>query len=100
MSATSNTAVGQSKSARVHRPSPPTRYFTALESSRLIHRGARRNSFAWNDDRDLVVRAHIRLKAPIVFIWDNLNIHRAAGMREYAAAHDWLRSRSSIDHAV
>ncbi len=23
-------------------------------------------------------------------IWDNLNTHRAAGMREYAAAHDCL----------
>ncbi|GAQ65386.1 hypothetical protein SsS58_05795 [Streptomyces scabiei] len=40
-------------------------------SSRLIyrprqhrkHRGAGRNSFAWTDYRDLVVRAHIQLKA-------------------------------------
>jgi putative transposase len=68
------------------------------DSSRLIyrprqhrkHRGAGRNSFSWTDYRDLVVRAHIQLKAPIVLIWDNLNTHRTAGMREYAAEHDWL----------
>ncbi|MEU1536014.1 transposase, partial [Streptomyces fagopyri] len=28
--------------------------------------------------------------APIVVVWDNLNTHRAAGMRKYAADHDWL----------
>ncbi|MFD9467316.1 transposase [Streptomyces sp. NPDC060027] len=66
-------------------------------TSRLIYRPRRhrkhregRNSFAWSDYRDLVVRAHIQFGTPIVLIWDNLNTHRAAGMREYAAAHDWL----------
>lgn len=68
------------------------------ETSRLIyrprrhrkHKGKGHDSFSWRDYRDLVVRAHIQLGAPIVLVWDNLNIHRAAGMREYAAAHDWL----------
>ena len=68
------------------------------EASRLIyrprrhrkHKGTGRDSFSWRDYRDLIVRAHIQLKAPIVLIWDNLNVHRAAGMREYAVAHDWL----------
>ncbi|WP_458860719.1 transposase, partial [Streptomyces kunmingensis] len=68
------------------------------ETSRLIfrprrhrrHRGTGRNSFAWTDYRDLIVRAHIQLQAPIVLIWDNLNTHRTAGMRKYAAEHDWL----------
>ncbi len=68
------------------------------EASRLIyrphrhrkHKGTGRDSFSWRDYRDMVVRAYIQLKAPIVLIWDNLNVHRAAGMREYAAAHDWL----------
>ncbi|MFJ5032378.1 transposase [Streptomyces sp. NPDC088560] len=68
------------------------------EASRLIyrprrdrkHKGKGRGSFAWSDYRDLVVRAHIQLQAPIVVIWDNLNTHRVAGMRDYAAAHDWL----------
>jgi putative transposase len=66
--------------------------------SRLIYRlrrhrkcrGKGRNSFAWSDYRDLVVRAHIQLKAPIVLVWDNLTTHRAAGMREYAVEHDGL----------
>ncbi|WP_331728603.1 IS630 family transposase [Streptomyces sp. NBC_01176] len=68
------------------------------ETSRLIfrpyrhrkHPGSGRKSFAWSDYRDLVVRAHLQLGAPIVLIWDNLNTHRAAGMRQYAAEHDWL----------
>ncbi len=72
--------------------------YVALETSRLIyrprrhpkHRGKGRNSFAWSDYRDLVVRRHIQLGTPIVLIWDNLNTHRTAGMREYAASHDWL----------
>ncbi len=67
------------------------------ERSRLIYRlrfhpllkGARK-SFAWQDYRDLLVRAHLQLGAPIVVVWDNLNTHRAAGMRKYAADHDWL----------
>ncbi|MFJ9909962.1 transposase [Streptomyces sp. NPDC101152] len=67
------------------------------ERSRLIYRprfhpllkGARK-SFAWQDYRDLLVRAHLQLGAPIVVVWDNLNTHRAAGMRKYAAGHDWL----------
>lgn len=47
------------------------------ESSRLIyrprrhrkHKGKGRDTFAWSDYRDLVVRAHIQLQAPIVLIW-------------------------------
>jgi len=68
------------------------------ESFQLIYRlrrhrkrkGRGRDTFAWSDYRDLVVRAHIQLQAPIVLIWDCLNTHRAAGLRGYAAAHDWL----------
>ncbi|MFI0967932.1 transposase [Streptomyces sp. NPDC021080] len=68
------------------------------ETSRLIYRpcrhrkhpGSGRKSFIWSDYRDLVVRAHLQLGAPIVLIWDNLNTHRTAGTRQFAAAHDWL----------
>ncbi|MEV6756682.1 transposase [Streptomyces sp. NPDC051214] len=67
------------------------------EPSRLIYRprrhprqrGTGRGSFAWTDYRDLIVRAHIQLKAPIVLIWDNLSTHRSSGMRHYADEHDW-----------
>lgn len=68
------------------------------ETSRLIyrprrhrkHKGKGRDSFSWRDYRDLAVRAHLQLKAPIVLVWDNLNTHLAAGMRQYADDHDWL----------
>lgn len=67
------------------------------EASRLIYRprfhmplkGARK-SFAWTDYRDLLVRAHLQLGGPIVVVWDNLNTHKAAGLRKYADEHDWL----------
>ncbi|MER5200736.1 transposase [Streptomyces sp. NPDC002884] len=67
------------------------------DRSRLIYRprfhpllkGARK-SFSWQDYRDLLVRAHLQLAAQIVVVWDNLNTHRAAGMRKYAAEHDGL----------
>jgi transposase len=67
------------------------------ERSRLIFRPrvhgrgpGERKSFAWTDYRDLAVRAHIQLGGPIVLIWDNLNVHRATKLREYAAGQDWL----------
>ncbi|MFE1754983.1 transposase [Streptomyces anandii] len=50
----------------------------------------RSKSFAWQDCCDLLVRAHLRLGAPIVVVRDNPSTHRAAGMRKYAAGHDWL----------
>ncbi|MER5617810.1 transposase [Streptomyces sp. NPDC002215] len=66
------------------------------EKSRLIHRPAptsssgARKSFSWKDYRDLLVRAHIQLSGPIVVVWDNLNTHLAAGLKQYEAEHDWL----------
>ncbi|MER7035381.1 transposase, partial [Streptomyces albidoflavus] len=42
-----------------------------------------RESFSWRDYRE-------RLDGPIVLIWDNLNVHRAAGLREFAETCDWL----------
>jgi hypothetical protein len=56
------------------------------DRSRLIYRPR----FAWQDYRDLLVRAHLQLDAPIVVVWDNLNTQRAVGMRKYAADHEWL----------
>lgn len=37
---------------------------------------------------DSPVRAHLQLGAPIIVVWDNLNTHRTAGLRDYAAGHD------------
>jgi RNase P/RNase MRP subunit POP5 len=48
------------------------------QRSRLIWRPRRdtgtqtRKSFTWRDYRDLLVRAHIQLGAPIVVVWDTL----------------------------
>jgi putative transposase len=67
------------------------------ERSRLIyrtrvHRGRKgeRRSFAEADYAALLDAAHQQLGAPIVVIWDNLNTHRSAEMRELIAARDWL----------
>jgi transposase len=66
------------------------------ERSRLIYRPAPdrradgRKSFAWTDYRDLLRNAHAQLGGPIVLVWDNLNTHLTAGMRQFIAEHDWL----------
>ncbi|MFD7291652.1 transposase [Streptomyces sp. NPDC059897] len=71
------------------------------ERSRLIYRyilhepcrgmtKSGRRSFAWTDYRDLISAAHQQLGAPLVLVWDNLNTHRAAGLRDFAAEHDWI----------
>jgi hypothetical protein len=49
-----------------------------------------RKSFSWRDYRDLLTAAHQQLGGPIVLVWDNLNVHKAAGLREWATARDWL----------
>lgn len=65
--------------------------------SRLIYRPRRddgnrdgRKSFSWRDYRDLLIAAHQQLGGPIVLVWDNLNVHKAAGLREFAETRDWL----------
>ncbi|HEY1002006.1 MAG TPA: IS630 family transposase [Streptosporangiaceae bacterium] len=67
------------------------------QRSRLIyrtrtHRGRKgeRRSFAETDYAALLDAAHQQLDGPIVLIWDNLNTHTSAAMRELIAARDWL----------
>ncbi|MEU9959728.1 transposase [Streptomyces sp. NPDC050982] len=67
------------------------------ERSKLIYRPRRddgwrnaRKSFAWTDYRDLLIAAHQQLGGPIVLVWDNLDVHLAAGMRQFIAGRDWL----------
>ncbi|WP_420824026.1 MULTISPECIES: IS630 family transposase [Streptomyces] len=52
------------------------------ERSRLFYRlhmyrgrKGEAKSFGWQDYRDLIVVAHNQLKAPVVWVWDNLNVH-------------------------
>ncbi|MGW0425372.1 IS630 family transposase [Streptomyces sp. NPDC003015] len=68
------------------------------ERSRLIFRPKRhvdhkrggRRSFTWTEYRDLLIDAHQQLGAPIVLIWDNLNVHKDTRLREFIDSHDWI----------
>ncbi|MFE7565556.1 transposase [Streptomyces sp. NPDC057539] len=72
--------------------------FRRGDRSRLIysfrvHRGRKGEprGFAWQDYRDLIVRAHNQLKGPIVLVWDNLRTHLMPQMKDFIAANeDWL----------
>jgi transposase len=57
-----------------------------------VHRARKgeRRSFAETDYIGLLDAAHQQLGAPIVLIWDNLNTHASAAMRELIACRDWL----------
>jgi transposase len=48
--------------------------------------------FSWIDYRDLIIAAHRQLAAPLVWVWDNLNIHLAPELAEFAEQNQaWLR---------
>ena len=57
-----------------------------------VHRSRKgeRRSFAETDYAALLDAAHQYLKAEIVLIWDNLNVHVSAAMRDLAGNRDWL----------
>lgn len=52
-----------------------------------VHRSRKgeRRSFAETDYAALLDAAHQYLKAPIVVVWDNLNVHLSAAMRDLVA---------------
>jgi hypothetical protein len=58
----------------------------------IVHRGRKgeRKSFSETDYIELIDAAHQRLSAPLVVIWDNLNVHISAAMRALIDARDWL----------
>jgi len=48
--------------------------------------------FTRQDYRDLIIAAHHNLSAPLIWIWDNLNIHLAPELADFAAENKaWLR---------
>jgi transposase len=48
--------------------------------------------FTWTDYRDLIIAVHRELAAPLVWCWDNLTVHRAPELAEFAEANrEWLR---------
>jgi DDE superfamily endonuclease len=72
-----------------YRPGHRGRLFSRV----LVHRRrtGERRSFSEDDYAALIAAAHLQLHAPIILIWDNLNVHRSAAMRRFCQAHhDWL----------
>jgi transposase len=48
--------------------------------------------FAWQDYRDLILAAHRNLPGPLVWCWDNLNVHLAPELADFARENkEWLR---------
>jgi hypothetical protein len=48
--------------------------------------------FTWAGYRDLILATHRQLAAPLVWCWDNLNIHLAPELAEFAQENEaWLR---------
>ncbi|MEV8480308.1 transposase [Streptomyces sp. NPDC051173] len=72
--------------------------FRSGERSRLFYRlhvcrgrKGEAKSFTWQDCRDLIVAAHNQLRAPVVWVWDNLNVHLADELALFFAENqEWL----------
>ena len=48
--------------------------------------------FSWQDYRDLIIVTHRQLAAPLIWCWDNLNIHLAPELADFAQENQaWLR---------
>jgi hypothetical protein len=48
--------------------------------------------FTWADYRDLIIAAHQQLGAPVMWCWDNLNVHLAPQLADFIAENKaWLR---------
>ena len=48
--------------------------------------------FTWSGYRDLIIATHRQLAAPLVWVWDNLNIHLAPDLAAFAEQNkEWLR---------
>jgi putative transposase len=70
------------------RPGSRTRLLYRIKVHRP--RKGQRRSFAETDYTALLDAAHQYPRAPIMLIWDNLNTHISAAMRDLAATRDWL----------
>ncbi|WP_327294900.1 MULTISPECIES: winged helix-turn-helix domain-containing protein [unclassified Streptomyces] len=71
------------------KPGHLSRFFYRLTSTAPAR--ARRKSFAWQDYRDFLDVTHLQLGGPVVWCWDNLNVHLADGLAESALEYcDWL----------
>jgi hypothetical protein len=57
---------------------------------RRPHSKDRRKGFTETDYARLLDDAHQQLGGPLVIVWDNLNTHVSAAMKELITARDWL----------
>ena len=57
---------------------------------RRFHGTDRRKGFTETDYAQFLDAAHQQLGGPLVVVWDNLNTHVSAAMKELIAARDWL----------
>lgn len=49
-------------------------------------------SFSWRDYRDFIVAVHQQLGTPVVWVWDNINVHLVQEMYDFAEENkQWLR---------
>src|SRR6266536_908173 len=73
-----------------YRPGDLPHMFYQLRAYR--RRKGEAKGFTWADYRDLIIVTHRQLAAPLVWCWDNLNIHLAPELADFAAENkEWLR---------
>ena len=73
-----------------YRPGDRPHLFYQLRAYR--RRKGEPKGFTWADYRDLIIAAHRQLASPLVWCWDNLNIHLAPELADFAAENKaWLR---------
>jgi hypothetical protein len=49
-------------------------------------------ALTWSDYRDLITAVHRELAAPVIWVWDNLPVHLAPGLADFARENKaWLR---------
>jgi DDE superfamily endonuclease len=76
--------------AACYRPGDRPHVFYKLRVCR--RRKGERKGFTWSDYRELIIAAHRELAAPLVWVWDNLNIHLAPELADFAMENkEWLR---------
>ena len=59
---------------------------------RVQRRKGEPKGFTWRDYRDLITAAHHGLSAPLVWVWDDLNVHLAPELAAFISENKaWLR---------
>ena len=73
-----------------YRPGDRPHLFYALRTYR--RRKGEVKGFTWIDYRDLIITVHQHLAEPLIWCWDNLNVHLTPQLADFAAENkDWLR---------